>query len=366
MTHRADPPALRAGIGRLGPGLLWIAGALLIGAGAVRLWRTPATPAAAPGPAGLPRAVLLAPRPAWSAPLDRVDWRAAAAADHMRPDDPVVGLVAGARAWALPWFVLKNHHVANLVLAGQPILVTFCEVCSSAAAFRPVHHGRRLRFRLAGLYNGTILISDEASGSFWSPFTGAALSGSLAGARIERRPTYLCTWKEWVELHPATEVAYGAAALRAGHEADAQPGAAGIGFRFRDSLLRPPDRRLPHNQLVLGVESGRSARAYPLDQLERAGGVVMDTVGGRAIVALAKPGSWLAGAYLRRVDGIDLEFAPGPGGSIVDRDGGAWDYFGRCVSGPRAGRALTPLAAGVEEWYIWAAYHPATGIFGRP
>src|SRR5262245_41442831 len=86
-------------------------------------------------------------------PLVDPRWVGAGDARHMRPDDPVLGLEFDGRAWALPWWIMKNHHVANLELAGRPLLVTLCEACSSGGAFDPVVDGRRLNFHLEGLYN---------------------------------------------------------------------------------------------------------------------------------------------------------------------------------------------------------------------
>src|SRR6266567_3878460 len=47
----------------------------------------------------------------WHQPLNDPAWTDAY--DHLRDDDPVLGLYLGRRAWALPWWIIKNHHVAN-------------------------------------------------------------------------------------------------------------------------------------------------------------------------------------------------------------------------------------------------------------
>ena len=92
------------------------------------------------------------------------------------------------QARALPWWIMKNHHVANLVFDDLPVLVTLCEMCSGAAAFRAEVEGRSLAFRLRGQYNATILLDDASTGSLWSPFTGVALAGAMKGAALEQLP----------------------------------------------------------------------------------------------------------------------------------------------------------------------------------
>src|SRR5687768_18138169 len=106
------------------------------------------TPPASPeSPAAHPLIRLISERqdgelPAWVRPLENPRWLGAGEATEMRSDDAVVGLEFEGGAWALPWWIMKNHHVANLELNGKPLLVTLCEVCSSAAAFDPVIEGR--------------------------------------------------------------------------------------------------------------------------------------------------------------------------------------------------------------------------------
>src|SRR5262249_39816323 len=119
-------------------------------------------------------------------PLDQPRWKPASDASHMRPDDPVIGYWNGKEAWALPWWILKNHHVANLELGGQPMVITLCEVCSSSSAFVPVVDGRRLHFRVTGIYDGTICISDDETHTSWRPFVGVGISGTYARRELER------------------------------------------------------------------------------------------------------------------------------------------------------------------------------------
>ena len=56
------------------------------------------------------------------APLEEAEWLPASDDGHMRPDDTVVGMIVDGKAYAIPWWVMKNHHVANLVLDERPIM----------------------------------------------------------------------------------------------------------------------------------------------------------------------------------------------------------------------------------------------------
>ena len=55
-------------------------------------------------------------------PLTDPGWVPSSADGRMLPGDAVVGWVVDGGAYALPWWVLKNHHVANLVFDSGPIM----------------------------------------------------------------------------------------------------------------------------------------------------------------------------------------------------------------------------------------------------
>jgi hypothetical protein len=259
---------------------------------------------------------------------------------------------------------MKTSHVANVFVDELPVVVTLCAMCSSAAAFRAEADGRRLAFRWRGQYNGTILLDDLLTGSLWSPFTGVALAGGMRGTALERLPLSQCLWSEWLSMHPTTQALYGEQALREGRGSEYSPGAPGIGNQYRASFVRPLDERLPHNTLVLGVEHGAIARAYPLPTLARVGPVLNDRLGSAEIMVRTRPASLHALAFHRRVGQRVLVFAYSATGEVYDEETHSiWNEMGEAISGPLAGTRLAYISSGIEEWYAFAAYHPDTEIF---
>src|SRR5215510_9858806 len=135
----------------------------------------------------------------------------------------------------------------------------------------------------------------------WSPFTGVGLTGEMRGVALERLPLSQCLWREWLAMHPTTRVLYAEQTMREGHGSEFSPGSPGIMPGFRATLVRPLDERLPHNTLVLGVEKGAKARAYPLETLATIGPVLNDSLGNSEIVVMFRPGTFQALAFDRRV-----------------------------------------------------------------
>jgi Protein of unknown function (DUF3179) len=302
---------------------------------------------------------------AFFTPLNDARWVEAARADHVRADDIVLGFQAGGGAWALPWWVMKNHHVANLTLGGKPILITFCENCSSGGAFDPVVDGRRLLFRLEGAYKGTIMLQDEAGGSLWTGFDGTAIHGPHKGRALGQLPLVQCRWDEWLAAQPATLVLSGEGETREGHGSGKDPGEVEANGHIGVSgTLVHLDERLPHNEMVLGVTVGEAARCYPLRRLARNGSVLNDTLAGQPIVVISRPGSLMALAFLSRLEDRSLVLRTRGEELVDEQTGSVWDLSGRAVAGPLAGRQLAYTPSAVHEFYIWASFHPDTEIHG--
>jgi len=174
-----------------------------------------------------------------------------------------------------------------------------------------------------------------------------------------------CTWEEWKTLHPATRIPDGAGESRQGHGSHCPNPAHDFIPPFAEITSLHPDHRLPAGELVLGVEAGPKNRAYPLATLHALGTVLNDAIGLRQIVILTKRGSWLSIAFDRLLDGKILEFEA-MGGQLLFEDlqtRSRWDFTGRCIEGPLAGRTLGYVPSGLEKWFAWATAHPGCEIF---
>jgi hypothetical protein len=242
-------------------------------------------------------------------------------------------------------------------------------ICSSAIGFDPRVDGERLTFGFEGIWQGTAVLYDHQTGSLWMHITGECFQGTHAGVSLRPLPTGRhTTWADWRGLHPATEVLALDPALVAaknGHGYFDRRGA-----RSGDAFFPPTfpgtievrDARLDDHALLLGVEIGRAARAYPFERLaERP--VRNDELGGVALTVWFDKPSRSAAAYRRDVAGRTLTFQQRSGGEIVDRETGSrWTMEGRAVSGPLAGTQLGRVRSLMSEWYGWRASYPDTSL----
>ena len=67
----------------------------------------------------------------------------------------------------------------------------------------------------------------------------------------------------------------------------------------------------------------------------------------------------------RQVGDQLLTFSPNEDGTFSDAEtGSTWDILGEAVDGPLAGETLTPILHFDHFWFAWAAFFPATELYG--
>ncbi len=243
-----------------------------------------------------------------------------------KDDDWVIGVVQRGEARAYPIPLLTWHELVNDSLGGRPILVSYCPLCGSALVFdrRPGEgtDARVLEFGVSGLlYRSDLLMYDRDSDSLWSQIGANAVTGPRLGQRLTVIRSSMLPWGRWRELHPDTTVLgintgyrrrYGSTPYR--------------GYERSSELMAPAplDRRYHPKHRTLGLRTARGeARAYPSQELERAGGCVEERFAGGQVRV----------QWDRRARTFSFEI-PDEGVEVIE-----------------------------GYWFAWAAFHPATEVF---
>ncbi|MBC8229789.1 DUF3179 domain-containing protein [bacterium] len=247
---------------------------------------------------------------AFTLPLNNPDVVSIQEADHMKPDDIVVGIAVKGHARAYPWWILSNYHVANDTVCGKPVYVALCEMCSSSSAFSPVIKelpGRPLAFRISGVAFGTFEISDIQTLSQWHPFSGICVSGPLKGRKLEKIPSAMTRWELWQRMKPNTDVVYASPNMRERpHGKEGREIAHSNMLRIAEPNL--DDDRLPSNELVYGLvgTQGGTGLAFPLRDLRKFSHVETMYAGLPILVFLRE--DYQVMAYIRELNGEVLTF----------------------------------------------------------
>ena len=310
-------------------------------------------------------------------PIDAPKFVAAAEADAWLKDrEPVVVYTNDGDVRAYPLQILTWHEIANDVVGGRPVAVTFCPLCNSSLVFDRDVLGATMRFGVSGnLRNSDLIMWDDVTESWWQQLTGEAIVGDLAGLALEALPAQLIGYAEFKASFPNGVVLGRDTGFRRDYGRNPYPGydsASGSPFLFRGRV----DDRLRAGERVVAIALGGEATAYAFTHL-RTVGVVNDVVGGLPVVVLWSPetasaldarsiadakavGSGVA--FGREVAGRTLMFEPGDG-AFTDREtGSTWSIAGEAVAGALEGVQLPPVVHANHFWFAWAAFYPETRL----
>jgi hypothetical protein len=87
--------------------------------------------------------------------------------------EPVIRFGVDDDVRAYPLRVLTWHEIANDVVGGTPVAVTYCPLCNAAIVFDRRVEGQVLEFGTTGkLRNSDLVMYDRQTESWWQQFTG--------------------------------------------------------------------------------------------------------------------------------------------------------------------------------------------------
>ncbi len=247
-----------------------------------------------------------------------------AAAGPWRDSDLVIGVESNGVARAYPIDILIWHELINDSVGGRPILVSYCPLCGTGIVFDR-HIGDQLRtFGVSGLlYRSDLLLYDRETESLWSQISSEAVTGPSQGQRLTQVRARMLPWGQWREKHPETTVL----SRNTGHVRSY--GRSPYGDYERSSKLyfpAPRDERYHPKLPTLGIRiPGGAARAYPSEEVIRAGGTVRERFEERDIRVQYDPEHRVF--HVEAPDDVEV------------------------VEG---------------FWFAWAAFHPDTTVFRAP
>lgn len=296
------------------------------------------------------------------------------ASEWLRDREPVISLEINGEARAYPIQILMWHEIANDVVGGVPVSVTFCPLCYSAIVFERRHDGEVLEFGVSGLLrHSDMIMYDRKTESFWQQFSGEALVGDYTGDFLTIVPSQLISFDQYREAHPDAPVL----SRETGHRRNygENPYAGYDDINNSPFLLKKevPGKISPMEKVV-GVRTETEVKGYTYS-VTREKRVLHDTVGGEPIVIFHLDG--MASAmdnrtiHRSRDDGATGVFSPVVDGEMLEfefssdkiRDkntSSTWNIAGQAVSGPLNGTQLETKLYGDYFAFAWLVFYPET------
>lgn len=221
--------------------------------------------------------------------------------------------------------------------------------------------GRQLHFKLSGINNQNFIMRDDETGTWWQQVSGKAILGPLKGKRLEQVSQDELTFAQWRREQPRGRVLRPDATIAAQNKYDSNWEAEVAKLPTVTPLI---DKRLEPRAVIVGVTIGEHSKAYPWTAIEKQAPII-DTIGTTPLVVVLAQDRKSVRAFTRVVDGTKLElFAKAGTPLLLDAQTGTeWDFTGRAVSGPLAGKSLQKIEVLKDYWFDWQSYHPKTALY---
>jgi len=124
------------------------------------------------------------------------------------PEDTVgIGLIYRGEKRFYPFNMLVTREIVNDIVAGDPLLVTYCPLCGTGIVFERSIDGAEYEFGVSGmLWQSNLLMYNRADSiedqSLWSQVLGEAVVGKHTGTRLNIIPSNIVRFAEWSREHP--------------------------------------------------------------------------------------------------------------------------------------------------------------------
>lgn len=223
--------------------------------------------------------------------------------------------------------------------------------------------GVTLTFHLAGINNQNFLMRDEETGTYWQQISGRAVSGPLAGKMLPLVHCDELTFALWKSEAPRGSVMKDVTAFIPEYSQE----------DWDERMKRVPtvishaQPGLAARDLMLGVNAGGAARAFPYDAVKREK-LILDRVGSEPVLLVVGPDNESVRAFSRALpDGKGVadfyRTADGPNLMMDSISGSRWNFQGCAVEGPLKGACLGPIEAIKDYWFDWREYNPGTTVY---
>ncbi len=281
-------------------------------------------------------------------------------------EELVFGVVINGEARAYPFRIMNSHEMANDVLGGVNVTLSYCTLCGSGILYQGMVNGQVETFGTSGfLYQSNKLMYDRTTNTLWQQQTGKPVVGDLVGSgiQLDQLPMTVTRWGAWFEEHPATTVLDLEQGFRRTYYHPDDARAIYFEYFHGDELLFPvwdQDTTLDAKTRVLGLRNGETARAYIAEQVIEAG-VVNDDLAGLAVVVIGDENSQTVRAYR---SGGRVFTGDETAGEVVDEAGVSWRITEDALLPTDTSLdALPRLTAQDVFWFGWTTFFPETELW---
>lgn len=255
---------------------------------------------------------------------------------------------------AYPLKYIDYHHIVNDKFGNKPVLISYCGICNSAAAYDPVIVGKPHSFDVLGvLLHNDLVMYDRQTDSWWIQITGEAISGKHKGKKLTLLPGMeLVAFADFKKAHPNGRVL----------QPDTQYTEMYDQFGANpDQSTSAPGKIATYDQVV-GIEVRGRAKAYKLSDVKDAQ-VINDNLNGWSLLVVVDPKDTGVRVFRRFVEDKILEFELIDGKLVDKKTKSTWNFNGEATSGKYKGKTLTRPEYLELYYFAWKGFYADTKIY---
>jgi hypothetical protein len=139
------------------------------------------------------------PPPDGIPPIEEPDYISIAEADEfLVAQDAVFVAELDKEIYVFPQSIMVWHEIVNEEINGEKLSITYCPLTGSAIGYYGNLSAGSTDFGTSGkLINSNLIMYDRQTESYWSQILGQAISGPLAGEKLDR---FQLTWTNWSNI----------------------------------------------------------------------------------------------------------------------------------------------------------------------
>ncbi|MFK5957381.1 MAG: DUF3179 domain-containing protein [Lutibacter sp.] len=302
------------------------------------------------------------------------------------PMEPVIAIEINGKAKAYSLNILTMHEIANDVLGGVPILVTYCPLCNSGLVFnrKLTYKGEihTLEFEASGmLRKSNMIMLDRKTETLWQQLMGNAIVGTFNNAQLAILPSLLISVEDFFERYPEGKIlsrktGFTESEKRYGHNP----------YTKYDSKTAPlkrffdndkVDKRLPVMERIVDIENNGDYKIYSFTSVAKKR-VINDTFKSSKVVLFYKSGAvsildtsdittsknvGTVTVFNAILNKQHLIFSKKEGVFIDNETKSKWDITGFCYEGKLKGTQLQIIPHSNHFAFAWLAFNPNSEIY---
>ena len=288
-------------------------------------------------------------------------------ADSVLTDNDVVFVVESQEGiYVYPQSIMVWHEIVNETFDGEKRSITYCPLTGSAIGYRGIVSAGETTYGTSGkLLNSNLVMYDRATTSYIPQILGVAVSGQLAGERLEEFPVIWTRWNRAKDYYEEMNVLSTDTGFIRDYERDPYGSYdGGDNYYTNDDLAFPvmhSDERLSPKEIVLANHINNALFAVVKEALAEQG-VMEFTIADQPLVAFYDEALDTGRIFHRTNEAEPLSFRYENGHKIDQKTESVWNERGMALEGSLEGTRLEMINAYDVMWFGWYAFHPHTEI----